>query len=77
MLIKKIVLAYGVSASKRPDILWGAQVSGKKTIEDVNKKIKLLGVSTKLTVYKFLNLRLIGSILVFAFFIKLFTSCAK
>lgn len=38
----------------------------KKTIEDVNKKIKLLGVSTKLTVYKFLNLRLIGSILVFA-----------
>lgn len=37
----------------------------KKTIEEVNKKIKLLGVSTKLTVYRFLNLRLIGSVLVF------------
>ena len=32
--VRKIVLAYGVSASKRPDILWGAQVSGKNTIED-------------------------------------------
>ena len=32
--VRKIVLAYGVSASKRPDILWGAQVSGEKTIED-------------------------------------------
>ena len=32
--VRKIVLAYGVSASKRPDILWGVQVSGKKTIED-------------------------------------------
>lgn len=32
--VRKIVLAYGVSANKRPDILWGVQVSGKKTIED-------------------------------------------
>lgn len=32
--IKKIVLAYGVSANKRPDILWGAEVDNKKKIED-------------------------------------------
>ena len=32
--VKKIVLAYGVSANKRPDILWGAEVDDKKTIED-------------------------------------------
>ena len=31
--VKKIVLAYGVSATKRPDILWGAVVDDKKTIE--------------------------------------------
>ena len=30
--IKKIVLAYGVSATKTPDILWGAEVEDKKTI---------------------------------------------
>ena len=32
--IKKIVLAYGVSATKTPDILWGAEVEDKKTIGD-------------------------------------------
>lgn len=32
--VRKIVLAYGVSANKRPDILWGVQVNGKKTIDD-------------------------------------------
>ena len=32
--IKKIVLAYGVSATKTPDILWGAEVEFKKTIGD-------------------------------------------
>ena len=37
----------------------------KKTIEEMDKKINLLGVSTKLTVYRFLNLRLIGSIIIF------------
>lgn len=36
--IKKIVLAYGVSATKRPDILWGAEVDDKKTIEDAFKE---------------------------------------
>ena len=33
-IIKKIVLAYGVSATKTPDILWGAEVEFKKTIGD-------------------------------------------
>lgn len=33
-VIKKIVLAYGVSATKTPDILWGAEVKNKKTIGD-------------------------------------------
>lgn len=32
--VKKVVLAYGVSATKRPDVLWGAEVDDKKTIED-------------------------------------------
>lgn len=30
--VKKIVLAYGISATKTPDILWGAEVEFKKTI---------------------------------------------
>lgn len=30
--VKKIVLAYGVSATKTPDVLWGAEVEDKKTI---------------------------------------------
>ena len=33
--VKKIVLAYGVSATKKPDILWGAEVRNKKTIGDI------------------------------------------
>ena len=33
-IIKKIVLAYGVSATKIPDVLWGAEVKYKKTIGD-------------------------------------------
>lgn len=33
-IIKKIVLAYGVSATKTPDILWGAEVEFKKTVGD-------------------------------------------
>ncbi len=36
--VKKIVLAYGVSATKQPDIIWGAVVDDKKTIEDVFKE---------------------------------------
>lgn len=37
----------------------------KKSVEEINKKIKLLGVSTKLDTYVFLNLRLFGMILLF------------
>ena len=37
----------------------------KKTIEEISKKIKLLGVSTRLTTYNFLNLRLVGTIIIF------------
>lgn len=33
--VKKIVLAYGVSATNAPDILWGAEVQNKKTIGDL------------------------------------------
>lgn len=33
--VKKIVLAYGVSATKAPNILWGAEVQNKKTIGDL------------------------------------------
>ena len=37
----------------------------KKQVKSVEKKIKLLGVSTKLNTYMFLNIRLIGSMLIF------------
>lgn len=37
----------------------------KKSVEGIDKKIKLLGVSTKLSSYQFLNLRIIGSIILF------------
>ena len=32
LTVKKIVLAYGVSATRTPDVLWGAEVETKKTI---------------------------------------------
>ena len=37
----------------------------KKTIEEIAKKISLLGVSTKLTTFTFLNIRTIGVIIIF------------
>lgn len=37
----------------------------EKTVMDVGKKIKLLGVSTKLGTYSFLNLRLFGTVILF------------
>ena len=37
----------------------------KKTLEEITKKVNLLGVSTKLTPYSFLNIRLIGTIVIF------------
>lgn len=32
--VRKIVLAYGVSATQKPDVLWGAEVDNKKTIKE-------------------------------------------
>ena len=32
--VKKIVLAYGISVTNKPDILWGMEVDNKKTIKD-------------------------------------------
>lgn len=37
----------------------------KRQVKDVDKKIKLLGVSTKLNTYLFLNIRLYGMLLIF------------
>lgn len=37
----------------------------KKSREEISKKIKLLGVSTKLETYAFLNIRLLGAIVIF------------
>ena len=37
----------------------------KKTLEEITRKVNLLGVSTKLTPYSFLNIRLIGTIVIF------------
>ena len=36
--VRKIVLAYGVSANKKPDILWGSEVDGKITIKEAFKE---------------------------------------
>ena len=41
------------------------KIYSQKNILDIEKKINLLGVSTKLTVFNFLNLRLFGSIMIF------------
>lgn len=43
------------------------KIYSKKSISEIGKKIKLLGISTKLNVYSFLNLRLIGTIILFVF----------
>lgn len=45
------------------------KIYSRKTIKDINKKIKLLGVSVKYDVYTFLNIRLFGTILVFLIFL--------
>lgn len=39
----------------------------KKSVNEVKKKIKLLGVSTNLSVYQFLNIQTIGTFIVFIF----------
>lgn len=48
------------------------KIYSKKTVLDINKKIKLLGVRAKFDVYTFLNIRFIGSIVIF--FLVLFLS---
>lgn len=37
----------------------------KKQVNEINKKIKLLGLSTKLNIYEFLNIRFFGMIILF------------
>ena len=44
----------------------------KKQVKEINKKIKLLGISTKLDCYLFLNMRFLGMLLIF--FIMLYFS---
>ena len=41
------------------------KIYSSKSILEVEKKLNLLGVSTKLTVFRFLNLRFIGAIVIF------------
>jgi hypothetical protein len=36
--VRKIVLAYGISARNKPDVLWGSEVEGKITINDAFKE---------------------------------------
>lgn len=45
------------------------KIYGKKTILDISRKIKLLGISAGVDVYSFLDLRLYGSILIFIIFL--------
>ncbi|MBR3161706.1 MAG: type II secretion system F family protein [Bacilli bacterium] len=45
------------------------KIYSKKTIKDINKKIKLLGTSIKYDTYTFLNIRLFGAILIFIIFL--------
>ena len=37
----------------------------EKTINELNKKIKLLGINYKYNIYKFMTLRIISSIILF------------
>ena len=48
------------------------KIHSKKTVKEIDKKIKLLGVSAKFDVYTFLDMRLFGSIIIF--FLVLFIS---
>ena len=45
------------------------KIYSKKTIKEINKKIKLLGISTNYDTYTFLNIRLFGTILIFIIFL--------
>ena len=41
------------------------KIYSKKQIEDISKKIKLLGTSNKLGVYEFLNIKYFGTLVIF------------
>lgn len=41
------------------------RIYSKRTVKDITKKIKLLGQSAKFDTYKFLNIRLFGTIIIF------------
>lgn len=43
----------------------GRKIYRKKTIEELDKKIKLLGISTKIKTFSFLNIRFVGTCLIF------------
>ena len=45
------------------------KIYSKKTIREINKKIKLLGINAKYNTYTFLNIRLFGTILIFLIFL--------
>lgn len=46
----------------------------RKSVREINKKIKLLGLSTKMDCYLFLNIRFFGMILVFIILLLYFSS---
>jgi tight adherence protein C len=48
------------------------KIYSKKTVKEIDKRIKLLGINNKIDTYTFLNLRLFGSIIIFL--IILFTN---
>ena len=37
-IVKKIILAYGISANNKPQMTWGAAIDGKKTIGEILKE---------------------------------------
>lgn len=47
------------------------KIHRRKTVQEIDKKIKLLGVSTNLDTYRFLNLRFFGVIIIFIFILLL------
>lgn len=49
--VRKIVLAYGVSATQKPDVLWGAEVDDKKTIKEAFAEWKFETADTVIKKY--------------------------
>ena len=60
-----------ISKTQLPDSVEYRQINvGGQTVEEANKKIKLLGVRAKFDVYTFLNIRLFGTIIIFLLVLK-------